>query len=90
MAILYDRLHRHADAEAELATIKSDLGRSASYQIAEIYAQWGGIPKALDWLNSAYELPDPGIATLRVDALIDPLRKEPRILEIEHKLNLPN
>jgi len=90
MAILYDRLHRHGDAETELATMQKELGDSASYQYAEIYAQWGNFPKALSWLDSAYRLPDPGITTLRVDAFIDPLRKEPRFQEIERKLNLPN
>jgi hypothetical protein len=53
-------------------------------------AQWGDIPKALDWLETAYRLPDPGIGTLRVDSLVDPLRKEPRFQEIERKLQLPN
>jgi TolB-like protein len=90
MSILYDKLHRHPDAEAELAKMQSELGTSASYQYAEIYTQWGNIPKALDWLDSAYRLPDPGITSMRSDPFIDPLRKEPRFQEIEHKLNVPN
>jgi TolB-like protein/Flp pilus assembly protein TadD len=90
MAILYDKLHQHREAEAELAAMKADIGDSAAYQYAEIYAQWGDTSKALDWLEVAYRLPDPGIGTLRVDTLVDPLRKEPRFQEIERKLNLPN
>ncbi len=89
MSILYDKLHRRSDAEAELAAMQAELGDSASYQYAEIYAQWGNIPKALDWLDTAYRLPDPGIGTLRVDSLIDPLRKEPRFQQIERKLKFP-
>jgi TolB-like protein len=90
MAILYDRLHQHAQAEAELAAMQAELGDGAAYQYAEIYAQWGDTPKALQWLDTAYRLPDPGMSSLKVDALINPLRKEPRFQEIERKLNFPN
>ena len=90
MSILYDKLHRRSDAEAELAAMRAELGDGASYQYAEIYAQWGDIPKALEWLDTAYRLPDPGIGTLKTDTLIDPLRNEPRFREIERKLAFPN
>jgi tetratricopeptide (TPR) repeat protein len=90
MSILYDKLKRHADAESELAAMQAELGDGASYQYAEINAQWGNIPKAIDWLETAYRLPDPGIGTLKVDTLIDPLRQEPRFREIERKLAFPN
>ena len=90
LAILYDKLHRRPEAEAQLAAMKAELGDGAAYQYAEIYAQWGDLPKALDWLETAYRLPDPGIGTLRVDGLVDPLRSEPRFREIERKLQFPN
>jgi serine/threonine-protein kinase len=90
MAVLYDRLGRHTDAESERAALQAEFGEASAYQLAEIYAQWGNIPKALDWLDTAYRLPDSGIVTLRVDQLVDPLRKEPRFREIERKLNFPN
>jgi hypothetical protein len=90
MAILYDRLGRHPDAESERAALQAEFGEGTAYQMAEIYAQWGNIPKALDWLDTAYRLPGSGIVTLRVDQLVDPLRKEPRFREIERKLNFPN
>jgi TolB-like protein len=90
LAVLYDKLHRGTEAEAQMAAMKAELGDGAAYQYAEIFAQWGDIPKALDWLDTAYRLPDPGIGTLRVDELVDPLRQEPRFQEIERKLQLPN
>jgi TolB-like protein/Tfp pilus assembly protein PilF len=90
MAILYDRFHQRREAQDELAAMQAELGESATYQYAEIYAQWGEIPKALDALERAFRLPDPGIGTLRVDEFVDPLRKEPRFLEIQRKLNFPN
>ena len=89
MSILDDRFHQHQDAEAELAQMKSQLGDGASYQYAEIYAQWGDVPQALNWLETAYRLPDPGIGTMEVDEFIDPLRKEPRFQAIERALKFP-
>ena len=38
LAITYDRLGRHADAEAELAKMKAVVGDTASYQYATVYA----------------------------------------------------
>lgn len=90
LAILYDRLHRHAEAESERAAMQGEFGNGSAYQMAEIYAQWGDTSKALEWLETAYRLPDPGIVSLRVDAMIDPLRKETRFREIERKLSFPN
>jgi hypothetical protein len=90
LAIAYDKLHRRSDAEAEVAAMKADLGDASAYQFAEIYAQWGDVPKALDWLDTAYRLRDPGLIGLKVDDLFAPLRREPRFQEIERKLNIPN
>jgi hypothetical protein len=61
-----------------------------AYQYASIYAQKGDMPIALDWLDTAYQLKDPGLAWLKVDLLLDPLRAEPRFQEIERKLKFPN
>jgi len=47
---------------------------------AEIYAQWGDTPKALEWLEKALQLRDPGLVDLKADPLMDPLRKEPRFV----------
>jgi len=89
LAIVYDKLHRRPDAEAELAAMKADMGDSSAYQYAEIHAQWGDVAKAMEWLETAYRLQDPGLSGLKVDELLDPLRKEARFREIEHKLRIP-
>ena len=68
-----------------LTTARDD----GAYQYATIYAQWGNIPKALEWLDKAVHLGDPGLEYLRTDALIDPLRKEPRFQAIERALKFP-
>jgi eukaryotic-like serine/threonine-protein kinase len=89
LAVIYDKLGRHADAEAELAMLKAQEGDAAAYQYATIYAQSGDRPKALDWLETALRLRDPGLIDVKTDPLLDPLRKEPRFQAIERELNFP-
>jgi tetratricopeptide (TPR) repeat protein len=90
VAVVYDKLGRKADAQAQVAQMKAAQGDAMAYQYASVYAQWGDMPTALDWLEVAYRLKDPGLAWLKVDFLLDPLRHEARFKEIERKLNFPS
>jgi serine/threonine-protein kinase len=90
LAIAYHLQDRPADARAEVAKIRQTLGDAAAYQYVEIHAQWGDVPSALQWLETAYRLRDAGLASLRDDELLDPLRSEPRFRVIERELNFPN
>ncbi|MBV8495442.1 MAG: tetratricopeptide repeat protein [Gammaproteobacteria bacterium] len=89
LAITYDKLGRHADAEAVLAKLQAAQGDDVAFQIAEIYAQWGNTAKALAWLDTAVRLRDPGLTAVKVDPLMDPLRKEPRFQAVERALKFP-
>lgn len=89
LAVVYDKLGRHADAEAALAKYRAQDGDSGAYQYATIYAQWGDRTKALEWLATAMRLRDPGLVILKTDPLMDPLRNEPRFQEIERQLKFP-
>ena len=89
LAVIYDKLGRHADAEAELAKMKAALGDNGAYQYATIYAQWGNRAKALEWLETALRLRDPGLELLKTDPLLDPLRRESRFQAIERELKFP-
>jgi hypothetical protein len=80
---------RHADAEAELSKLKAN-GDAAAYQYATIYAQWGNRAKALEWLETALRLRDPGLIYLKTDPLMDPLRKELRFQAMMRELKFPN
>jgi TolB-like protein len=90
LALVYDKLGRHDDAEAMLMKVRAEVGEAAAYQYAEIYAQWGDSVKALAWLQTAVRLHDPGLSWLKGDPLLDPLRKEPRFQAIERALNFPD
>ena len=82
------KLGQHGDAEAQLAKLRADNG--FAYQWAEIYAQWSNAAKGLDALDVAFRLRNPGLRYLKVDPLLNPLRREPRFQEIERELKFPN
>jgi TolB-like protein/tetratricopeptide (TPR) repeat protein len=90
LAITYDKLGRHADAEQMLGKLKAAMGDAWAYQYAEIYAPWGDTTKALAWLETAVRLRDSNLQYLKTDPLLDTLRHEPRFLTIERGLNFPN
>jgi adenylate cyclase len=90
LAITYDKLGRHTDAEAMLAKLKIWMGETDAFQYVEIYAQWGDKERALQWLETAWHLRDGGLGWLRVDFQLDPLRNEPRFQAIERALKFPD
>jgi TolB-like protein/tetratricopeptide (TPR) repeat protein len=90
LAMTYDKLGRHADAEAMLAKLRAEMGNASACDYAMIYAQWGNTTQALNWLETAMRLRDSGLSTLKVNALLDPLRQEPRFQAIERELRFPD
>ena len=90
LALVYDKLGRHANAEAMFVKNLALVGDKQSYQYAEIYAQWGNFAKALEWLETAVRVRDTGLGWVKMDPLLDPLRKEPRFQAIERALKFPN
>jgi len=88
LALTYHRLGRHADAEAKLAKLTAAADRWA-YLCATVYAQWGNPSRALDYLELGWRLRNPSLRWLKVDPLMDPLRKEPRFQAIERALKFP-
>jgi TolB-like protein/Flp pilus assembly protein TadD len=89
LAMVYEKLGRHADAEAQVAKLKAAGGDTNAYQYATIYAQWGNKAKALDWLETALRLRDSGLEWLKTDSLLDPLRQAPRFQAVERELKFP-
>jgi len=81
-AIALHRLGRLEEAGRRLQLMMDEYGNSASYQYAQVYAQWGEPEKALDWLQTGLEVRDPGLISMGRDHLLDPLRHEPRFREL--------
>jgi TolB-like protein/tetratricopeptide (TPR) repeat protein len=89
-AIIYHRLGRHDAAAAALARLVHLGGDASAYQYVQIHAQWGERAVALEWLEKARHLGDPGLIYLKTDALLDLLRDEPRFQAVMRKLKFPN
>jgi hypothetical protein len=87
---VHGKLGQHIDAQTILAAYRAESGDRSAYQYAEIYAQWGNSAKALEWLQTAARLRDPGLVWLKRDPLLDPLRNEPRFQAIERELKFPD
>jgi TolB-like protein/DNA-binding winged helix-turn-helix (wHTH) protein len=90
LAITYDKLGRHVDAEAMLAKLRATHGDHWTMYYCSIYAQWGKKAQALDMLEKTTQLRSPGLFLLRVLPLVDPLRDEPRFQAVERALNFPD
>jgi TolB-like protein/Tfp pilus assembly protein PilF len=88
LALVLHRLGNHREAQTELERLQR-FGDSVAYQYAQIYAQWGKPAQALDQLDLAFEERDPGLVSLKVDALLDPIRREPRFQKILAELKFP-
>jgi cyanate lyase len=90
LAISYGKLKQRADAEAALARIRTSPGNAKAYAHAVIFAQWGETVEALSSLETAVRLRDSNVVLLKVDPLLDPLRKQPRFQAIERALKFPD
>jgi len=88
--MVYDRMGRHADAEAVLARVRAVAGDSWAWNYSAIYAQWGDTARALDWLDTAMRLRDPTLIQTKSDPIMDPLRKEPRFQAVMRELKFPD
>ena len=90
LALVYDKLGRRSDAEAMFAKLQVSAGENVPVLYSMIYAQWGDISRALDWLEVAVRQHDPLLEYIRTASVLDPLRKESRFQAIERKLKFPD
>jgi serine/threonine-protein kinase len=88
-AILFDRQGNRAASDQALQQAQRVFGDLASYQYAEVHAQRGEKERAFTALGRAWAIHDPGLTTLRVDPLLDPIRSDPRFAALERKLDFP-
>lgn len=88
-AIALEHLGRSAEAQAALDELIRTDADGATFQIAEVYAQWGNADDAFEWLDRAYSHGDPGLAELHSSAHLKPVRSDPRFAELLAKVGLP-
>jgi TolB-like protein len=90
LAVTFDKLGQRRESDAQIKRMTEFTGDALAYQYAQIYAQRGDRDRALQWLDTALRLRDPGFRRLKTDPLMDPLRKEPRFQAIERELKFPS
>ena len=88
-AVIAARAGDRAKAMDKLRTMRERYGDAALYQYGQIYAQLGMTEEAIAALRKALEVRDPGMAHIRADGFLDPLRSDPRFAAIEKRLNFP-
>jgi TolB-like protein/Tfp pilus assembly protein PilF len=78
LAILEHRAGNEAAAEKAFTQLVNEVGDAATYQQAEVMAQWGKPVNALMLLGRAKVIGDSGLSLIATDPLLDPIAKDPR------------
>ena len=86
LAIILQRTGRKAEAETALATLVAQHGDNSLYQQAQVLAQWGDTTTALARLAQARRQRDAGLALLRNDPMLAPLRAKPEFIALSNSL----
>jgi serine/threonine-protein kinase len=89
-AMLEAQAGNRAASDAALAAFRKLDDGSLHYQFAQIHAQRGEIPAALDAIEKALKSDDPGLNLVAVDPFLDPLRKEPRFKAVQDAVIPPD
>ena len=86
-SVILHRLGRVDEAEAQFSNLSADEEQEfATIQRADTYAQWGEVEMAFRNLNLAFDYGDPGLIQLYVDPFLDPIRDDPRYIEMVNRL----
>ena len=81
-------LGRPDEARAAWDELEEALGEAAAFQRAEIAAQWGDVELAFEQLERAFESRDAGLNTLLVSPMLEPLRDDPRYLQMVERMGM--
>jgi hypothetical protein len=71
-----------------LEKLASEFPETGPYQIAEAHAWVGEHDAAFQWLETAWKVRDPGMADLKVDRLLEPLKQDPRYAELLRRVGV--
>jgi len=88
-AVIAARAGQRSAALEKLRALQDLYADAAHYQYGEIYSELGLADEAFKELEQAWEVRDPGLASLRVDPFLDPIRADPRLALLERKLDFP-
>ena len=81
-------LHHGRESQQALDELIKNFASIAAVQIAEVYAWCGEKGQAFAWLDRAYAQRDAGLTNIKYNALLAPLRGDPRYRLMLVKMNL--
>jgi serine/threonine-protein kinase len=88
-AILYWRQGNRSASDAALQHAQQTSGDDAHYQYAEVHAQRGEKDQAFAALDRAWSFRDPGLAIMKSDYWLGPLRGDARFSAFLRRMNFP-
>ena len=89
LALLTARTGDRAGAERRIGQLRQQFGATYSCELGQIYAQLGDGNRAFAELNNAIAAKDSGLALLKVDPFLDPIRSDPRYAAVVRSLHFP-
>jgi adenylate cyclase len=88
VAMVQNKLGNQVAAEAARQELWDLYGEAASYQQAQVYAEWGQLDEAVTWLERAYAVRDPGLPQMKVEPAFASIREHPGFISLLKKMNL--
>jgi serine/threonine-protein kinase len=88
-AIVYGRQGNRAASDAAFKHAQAVNGDAAHYQYADIHAQRGETDEAFASLERAWSFRDPGLAIMKRDPFLRPIRNDPRFATFLKRMNFP-
>ena len=89
LALAYHAMRKTTESDSALAEFIRGYQDVDAYQIAEVFAYRREPDKAFDWLERAFKQRDAGLASMKIDLLLDNIRKDPRYEALMKKMKLP-
>ena len=89
-AVLAVRAGNRPEATEKLRVMTERYGDAAVFQYGQIYAQMGMRNESIAALQRALGIRDPGMAFIRTDPFLDPVRGDPRFAAIVKAMNFPS
>jgi hypothetical protein len=86
LAVLDAREGNREASLRHLANLRAIGADAVAVQEAGVLSQLGEREKAVAMVEHAWQLKDPGLSTMNVDELFDPIRDDPRFQAIARKM----